>query len=590
MKQQVKQVPYGVSDFATVMSQNLYYVDKTKFLPELEKQPRNLFFIRPRRFGKSIFLSMLYSYYDCNQKENFEKLFGSLWIGQHPTSLQGIYQVLFLDFSQITGKIEVLEERFNAYLCIKLDSFAEQYAAYYGDKKVQEIKTKTQYADKMQIIFDAARANQFQLYLIIDEYDNFTNVVLNEHGEKVYHAITHADGFYRDVFKKFKGNFERIFMMGVSPVTLDDVTSGYNVGWNISVKPEFDEMLGFSTKDVVEMFTYYKKMGSIPVDSDVEAIVNDMKPWYDNYCFAEEALSKSVRMFNCDMVLYYLRNYMDYGRSPRQMIDPNTKTDYGKMKKLLQFDKLDGERKGIIRKIAEEGQIVAQLEEQFSAYQIPKAEIFPSLLFYYGMLTIKGTRGSKLILGIPNNNVRKQYYGYLKEEYQAKSYVDTNRLTDYYYDMAYDGIWEEGLRFMAEAYAKVSSVRDGIESERNLQGFFMAYLNLNDYYITAPELELNHGYCDFFLLPDHTHYASQHSYILELKVLSRKEFDEELKDVLKEDGSPMKKSEKQWLDAVEQIRRYADAPRVEALRQGTTLHKIIMQFKGWELARIEEIE
>ena len=590
MKQQVKQVPYGVSDFATVMSQNLYYVDKTMFLPELEKQPRNLFFIRPRRFGKSIFLSMLYSYYDCNQKENFEKLFGSLWIGQHPTSLQGIYQVLFLDFSQITGKIEVLEERFNAYLCIKLDSFAEQYAAYYGDKKVQEIKTKTQYADKMQIIFDAAKANHFQLYLIIDEYDNFTNVVLNEHGEKVYHAITHADGFYRDVFKKFKGNFERIFMMGVSPVTLDDVTSGYNVGWNISVKSEFDEMLGFSTKDVVEMFTYYKKMGSIPVDSDVEAIVNDMKPWYDNYCFAEEALSKSVRMFNCDMVLYYLRNYMDYGRSPRQMIDPNTKTDYGKMKKLLQFDKLDGERKGIIRKIAEEGQIVAQLEEQFSAYQIPKAEIFPSLLFYYGMLTIKGTRGSKLILGIPNNNVRKQYYGYLEEEYQAKSYVDTNRLTDYYYDMAYDGIWEEGLRFMAEAYAKVSSVRDGIESERNLQGFFMAYLNLNDYYITAPELELNHGYCDFFLLPDHTHYASQHSYILELKVLSRKEFDEELKDVLKEDGSPMKKSEKQWLDAVEQIRRYADAPRVEALRQGTTLHKIIMQFKGWELARIEEIE
>lgn len=590
MKQQVKQVPYGVSDFATVMSQNLYYVDKTMFLPELEKQPRNLFFVRPRRFGKSLFLSMFYSYYDCNQKESFEKLFGNLWIGQHPTSLQGIYQVLFLDFSQITGKIEVLEERFNAYLCIKLDSFAEQYAAYYGDKKVQEIKTKTQYADKMQIIFDAAKANHFQLYLIIDEYDNFTNVVLNEHGEKVYHAITHADGFYRDVFKKFKGNFERIFMMGVSPVTLDDVTSGFNIGWNISIKPEFDEMLGFSTVDVIKMFSYYKEHGCIPADSDIDAIVNDMKPWYDNYCFAKQALRKNVRMFNCDMVLYYLRNYMDYGRSPRQMIDPNTKTDYGKMKKLLQFDKLDGERKGIIRKIAEEGQIVAQLEEQFSAYQIPKAEIFPSLLFYYGMLTIKGTRGSKLILGIPNNNVRKQYYGYLEEEYQSKSYVDTNRLTDYYYDMAYEGVWEEGLRFMADAYAKVSSVRDGIESERNLQGFFMAYLNLNDYYITAPELELNHGYCDFFLLPDHTHYASQHSYILELKVLSKKEFDEELKDVLKEDGSPMKKSEKQWLDAVEQIRRYADAPRVESLRQGTTLHKIIMQFKGWELARIEEIE
>ena len=557
MEQQVKLVPYGVADFATVIEQNLYYVDKTMFIPELEKQPRNLFFIRPRRFGKSIFLSMLYSYYDCTQSHKFQSLFGNLWIGQHPTPLQGKYQVLFLDFSQITGNIDKLETKFNSYLSINLDAFVRQYSEYY-QAEMEEILAQEDFEEKMELIFKAAKAHQYHLYLIIDEYDNFTNVILNERGENVYHAITHADGFYRDVFKKFKGNFERIFMMGVSPVTLDDVTSGFNIGWNISIKPEFDEMLGFSTTDVVEMFTYYKEHGSIPVDSDIDAIVNDMKPWYDNYCFAEEALKKKTRMFNCDMVLYYLRNYMDNGCSPRQMIDPNTRTDYGKMKKLLQFDKLDGERKGIIRKIAEEEQIVTQLYESFSAYQIPKAEIFPSLLFYYGMLTIKGTRGSKLILGIPNNNVRKQYYGYLEEEYQAKAYVDVNQLTDYYYDMAYDGKWEEGLRFMADAYAKVSSVRDGIEAERNLQGFFMAYLNLNDYYITAPELELNHGYCDFFLLPDLTHYASQHSYILELKVLSKKDFSAIVEGEFTEDGKPMTKAEKQWREAVEQILRYAE--------------------------------
>lgn len=587
-EQQVKLVPYGVADFATVIEQNLYYVDKTMFIPELEKQPRNLFFIRPRRFGKSIFLSMLYSYYDCTQSHKFQSLFGNLWIGQHPTPLQGKYQVLFLDFSQITGNIDKLETKFNSYLSINLDAFVRQYSEYY-QAEMEEILAQEDFEEKMELIFKAAKAHQYHLYLIIDEYDNFTNVILNERGENVYHAITHADGFYRDVFKKFKGNFERIFMMGVSPVTLDDVTSGFNIGWNISIKPEFDEMLGFSTTDVVEMFTYYKEHGSIPVDSDIDAIVNDMKPWYDNYCFAEEALKKKTRMFNCDMVLYYLRNYMDNGCSPRQMIDPNTRTDYGKMKKLLQFDKLDGERKGIIRKIAEEEQIVTQLYESFSAYQIPKAEIFPSLLFYYGMLTIKGTRGSKLILGIPNNNVRKQYYGYLEEEYQAKAYVDVNQLTDYYYDMAYDGKWEEGLRFMADAYAKVSSVRDGIEAERNLQGFFMAYLNLNDYYITAPELELNHGYCDFFLLPDLTHYASQHSYILELKVLSKKDFSAIVEGEFTEDGKPMTKAEKQWREAVEQILRYAEAPRVEALRQGTKLHLIIMQFEGWELKRMEEV-
>ena len=588
MEQQVKLVPYGVADFATVIEQNLYYVDKTMFIPELEKQPRNLFFIRPRRFGKSIFLSMLYSYYDCTQSHKFQSLFGNLWIGQHPTPLQGKYQVLFLDFSQITGNIDKLETKFNSYLSINLDAFVRQYSEYY-QAEMEEILAQEDFEEKMELIFKAAKAHQYHLYLIIDEYDNFTNVILNERGENVYHAITHADGFYRDVFKKFKGNFERIFMMGVSPVTLDDVTSGFNIGWNISIKPEFDEMLGFSTTDVVEMFTYYKEHGSIPADSDIDAIVNDMKPWYDNYCFAEEALKKKTRMFNCDMVLYYLCNYMDNGCSPRQMIDPNTRTDYGKMKKLLQFDKLDGERKGIIRKIAEEEQIVTQLYESFSAYQIPNAEIFPSLLFYYGMLTIKGTRGSKIIVGIPNNNVRKQYYGYLEEEYQAKAYVDVNQLTDYYYDMAYNGKWEEGLRFMADAYAKVSSVRDGIEAERNLQGFFMAYLNLNDYYITAPELELNHGYCDFFLLPDLTHYASQHSYILELKVLSKKDFSVIVEGAFTEDGKPMTKAEKQWREALDQIHRYAEAPRVEALRQGTKLHLIIMQFEGWELKRMEEV-
>lgn len=588
MEQQVKQVPYGVADFATVIEQNLYYVDKTMFIPELEKQPRNLFFIRPRRFGKSIFLSMLYSYYDCTQSHKFQSLFGNLWIGQHPTPLQGKYQVLFLDFSQITGNIDKLGTKFNSYLSINLDAFVRQYSEYY-QAEMEEILAQEDFEEKMELIFKAAKAHLYHLYLIIDEYDNFTNVILNERGENVYHAITHADGFYRDVFKKFKGNFERIFMMGVSPVTLDDVTSGFNIGWNISIKPEFDEMLGFSTTDVVEMFTYYKEHGSIPADSDIDAIVNDMKPWYDNYCFAKQALKKKTRMFNCDMVLYYLRNYMDAGCPPEEMIDPNTRTDYGKMKKLLQFDKLDGERKGIIRKIAEEEQIVTQLYESFSAYQIPKAEIFPSLLFYYGMLTIKGTRGSKLILGIPNNNVRKQYYGYLEEEYQAKAYVDVNQLTDYYYDMAYDGKWKEGLRFMADAYAKVSSVRDGIEAERNLQGFFMAYLNLNDYYITAPELELNHGYCDFFLLPDLTHYASQHSYILELKVLSKKDFSSIVEGEFTEDGKPMTKAEKQWREALDQIHRYAEAPRVEALRQGTKLHLIIMQFEGWELKRMEEV-
>ena len=582
-QRQVKRVPYGVSDFVKVMEQNQYYVDKTMYLPMLEDEPSYLFFIRPRRFGKSLFLSMLHAYYDCRTKDKFEQWFGSLWIGKHPTSLQGAFQILYLDFSQVGGTIEALEENFNNYCRIKLDSFVDIYREYYSAEFVERVIREPKATDKLNLINDESKKQGYSLYLIIDEYDNFTNTVLNEQGESVYWAMTHAEGFYRDIFKKFKGSFERIFITGVSPVTLDDVTSGFNIGWHISTKAEFNQMLGFSEEDVREMFAYYKEGDRLPADCDIEAMIAEMKPWYDNYCFAKNALYTQSRVFNCDMVLYYLRNYMSRGEGPEEMIDPNTKTDYNKMKKLLQLDKLDGDRKGVIRTIAEKGEIVCRLEESFPAHKITDPEVFPSLLFYYGMLTIKGTRGAKLILGIPNNNVRKQYYTYLQELFEEKATLDTNRLTDYYYDMAYDGHWQDALQFMADAYANVSSVRDGIEAERNLQGFFMAYLNLNAYYYTAPELELNHGYCDFFLLPDLTHYATKHSYILELKLMPKREKGEG-------DEAYAHRVQRQWQDAVEQIRRYAVAPRVEALRQGTQLHKIIMQFDGYKLRRMEEVE
>ena len=571
----VKELPYGVSDFVTVVEQNLYYVDKTMYIPELEKQARNIFFIRPRRFGKSIFLSMLHAYYDCRTKDKFGQWFGNLWIGSHPTPTQGRYQVLHLDFSQVGGTIEKLEQKFNDYCSVALNDFMDVYGDFYPEDSRKAFYAAEDAGLKLNILGRKAQTLGYPLYLIIDEYDNFTNTVLNEQGEGVYWAITHAEGFYRDIFKKFKGSFERIFITGVSPVTLDDVTSGFNIGWHISTKEEFNQMLGFSTEDVREMFTYYKNVGELPTDSDIEAIIADMKPWYDNYCFSEDALGTQSRVFNCDMALYYLRNYMNRGEGPKEMIDPNTKTDYNKMKRLLQLDKLDGDRKGVIRTIAETGELMCKLYETFPAHELTKPEVFPSLLFYYGMLTIKEAMGNQLILGIPNNNVRKQYYNFLMEEYQAVRYININDLATRYTFMALRGKWREALEYMADAYAKVSSVRDGIEAERNLQGFFMAYLNLNDYYYTAPELELSHGYCDFFLLPDLTHYATKHSYILEIKVLTKNDSEE--------------KAEKQWQDAVEQINRYAMAPRVEALRQGTALHKIIMQFRGWELERMEEV-
>ena len=475
MKQNVKRLPYGINDFEAVIEQNQYYVDKTMYLPLLENQPSNIIFIRPRRFGKSIFLSMLHAYYDCSKKKKFQTLFGDLWVGKHPTPLQGRYQVLHLDFSYVGGSIDKLEENFDMYLRVKLDGFMRIYQEFYlTDFKEKFFKTDSA-TEKLALLQDETATKSIPLYLIIDEYDNFTNTVLNEQGEKVYWAITHADGFYRDVFKKFKGMFERIFITGVSPVTLDDVTSGFNIGWHISTKPEFNQMLGFSMEEVRKMFAYYKEVGGIPATSDIEAMIDEMKPWYDNYCFSEDALHTQSKVFNSDMVIYYLRNYIDRGESPKQMIDPNTMTDYNKMKKLLLLDKLDGDRKGVIRTIAETGQIVTSLENTFPASRVTNPQTFTSLLFYYGMLTMKDTFGDMLILGIPNNNVRKQYYGYLLEQYQEEKFVDLTQMKILFTYMALEGKWRDALEAMAKAYEDVSSVRDGIESERNLQGFFMAY-------------------------------------------------------------------------------------------------------------------
>ena len=572
--EEIKRIPYGVSSFVEVVEQNQYYVDKTMYLPLLERQPNYLFLIRPRRFGKSIFLGMLRAYYDLAQKEKFIARFGNLWIGSRPTPLQGAFQVLYMDFSRIGGQGEELAQNFNDYCSMCVDNFASIYELYYYPGFVREMKEQSGFRNKLNYLDMKAKETGARLYLIIDEYDNFTNVVLNEEGEGVYHAITHASGFYREVFKKFKGMFERIFMIGVSPVTLDDLSSGFNIGWNISTEPIFNMMLGFSETDVRSILQYYKDAGEH--NGDVDTMITEMKPWYDNYCFAEESLGRDPKMFNCDMVFYYLRNYMNYGASPKQMIDPNTRTDYNKMKKLIQLDKLDGDRKGVMRRITEEGQIITNLVTSFPAERIAKAEIFPSLLFYYGMLTITGTDGDQLVLSIPNNNVRKQYYEYLLEGYQSEKYIDLSNLRSIYKDMAYYGNWRQSLEFIARAYKDHSSVRSLIEGERNIQGFFTAYLSISAYYLTAPEVELNHGFCDMFLMPDLQRYPEvAHSYILELKYLPAKDYES--------------KGGQQWLDAVDQIHGYAQGPRVQQLAQGTQLHCIVMQFSGWEMVKAEEV-
>ena len=577
MNADYKLVPYGISDFEQVRKENKYLVDKTMFFEKMERAGNFLFLVRPRRFGKSLFLDMLESYYDINQKDNFHELFKGLYVADHPTKEQGEFLVMHLDFSVVGSDLENLYENFNRYLSQRCLLFANKYAAYYPDDFMEYMQREKTGMGMLNLIHGYSHELRLKLYLIVDEYDNFTNNVLNVKGQQAYHELTHGTGFYRDIFKLFKPMFHRIIMLGVSPITLDDLTSGYNIALNMSLDARFNQMLGFSEEEVRQMIRYYKEVGAIGEDKTEDDIIADMKPWYDNYCFADDSFGVEPSMFNCDMVCYYMSQLVDTGKRPKVMIDPNTMTDYGKLKRLIEIDNMEENRLRIIHEITEKGYIQGILVSHFPAERIMDYDNFVSLLYYYGMLTIGGVEGELLTLIIPNNNVRLQYYRYLRDEYREIAPVSTTELSICYGRAALHGDWRPLIEFICKAYHDTTAVRQLIEGERNLQGFMNAYLTLTNYYQVAPEMEFSHGYCDFFLLPNYLTYPMvAHSYILELKYL-------------KADATEVE-AVKQWSEAVEQIKTYAADKKLQSMLHGSTLHPIVIQIKGYDLVKYEEIK
>ena len=569
-----KRLPYGVADYTWIKSQNNYCTDKTMFIPKMEEAGYFLYLIRPRRFGKSVFLTMLQAYYDIEKKDSFHTTFKDTWIESHPTEGLGKYQVLYFDFSRAAAGPGTLEENFNLYCSSVLDGFIKKYAAYYDeDFNMEEYLGFSGASYKLNALNTYSKRKGTQLYLIIDEYDNFTNNILSEEGEAVYHALTHAQGFYRDFFKLFKGMFQRIMMMGVSPVTVNDLNSGYNIGTNLSMDPMFNMMLGFSENEVREMIEYYREVGLIKVPTD--QLITDMKPWYDNYCFAKDSLVTDPKMFNSDMVIYYLRHFIRFGKAPEEMVDPNTMTDYAKMKKIIFLDKLQGDRKSVLKEIINQGYIWAELRESFPAEDLVDPDLFPSLLYYYGMLTIIGKRGRRVKLGIPNENVRRQYYGYVLDEYNRDAKINNNHLADRYDVMALDGNIKPAIEYIAEGYRNCTSIHSSIQAERNLQGFIAAYLNHSGYYYIIQEMELNGGYCDLTMIPDLTRFPEvAHAYLLELKYLKTGDTDEDGNKALEE--------------ARAQLEQYAQDARLPQLMNGKPIHKIAIIYKGNDLWKVKE--
>ena len=575
-----KRIPYGMSNYASVRRDNCYFVDKTAFIPELEAANKFFFFIRPRRFGKSLTLSMLKHYYDINKADDFEKLFGGLYIGDHPTEERNSYLIIELDFSVIDGSLGNYKGSMDAHCSIHFESFCDIYKPLLPEGIKERLILRNGAVEQLQLLIDECSKVGRKIFLFIDEYDHFTNDILSDATRlKDYESETHGEGYFRKFFNTIKAGtksvIERCFVTGVSPVTMDDVTSGFNIGTNYSMSPEFNSFMGFTEEDVRQMLDYYRTTCEFHHTTD--ELIEGMKPWYDNYCFAQKSYGRTT-MYNSCMVLYFVDNYIRNGGDyPDYMLEDNIRTDYNKLRMLVRRDSEFGHDASVIRRIAEQGYITAELKTGFPARSITDPRNFVSLLYYFGMLSIDGTIEGETKLIIPNQVVREQLYGYLletyeKEELSQKDYIRSKLSSR----LAYRGEWKEYFGYIAECLHNYASQRDKQKGEPFVHGFTLAMTSLNRFYRAISEQDCPTGYVDLFLRPELDIYKDMlHSYIVEFKYVKSSEPDSQV--------------EAKRQEAIDQANRYAETELVKSSVGHTTLHKIVMVYKGMEMVVCEEV-
>lgn len=580
--EKIKQLPYGMADFHEIQRSQMYYVDKTRFIPLLEASPRFLFFIRPRRFGKSLWLSVLENYYDIGFNERFEKTFTGTYIGNHPTDERSSYLVLMFNFAMVNPDIRFVDESFEENGKAVVRNFLRRYKRFFDEESYAAILSHSKTEDQLREIFFFATDQNLKIYLLIDEYDNFANTILTTAGEQAYRDLTHGAGFFRYFFNLLKGatsgrtsGLSRLFITGVSPITMDDVTSGFNIGRNISLDPKFNELLGFCEEEVREMLNYYRKVENLSLDGDF--CMDVMRAWYDNYRFSNEA---EQQVFNSDMVLYFLLESFDRTSLPQRMIDQNVRTDYGKLRHLVLVDRKFNGNFSILKELIETGKIISDLQVSFPLERLLDRENFVSLLFYLGLVSITSTAEGVPVLRIPNRTIRDLMYGYLRDAFYDVDIfrIDLFRFTGLIRGMAYRGEWQPLFDFLAEEVRKQTSVRDYLTGEKVLQGFLLAYLNVTDYFLTWSEREMEKGFADVYLEPFLARFPDmQYGYLIELKYIPRKEFNEN-------------KLQKNIKEAKKQLKQYAEDERIQKISQNVTLKKLVLVYNGWELVYREEIE
>ena len=559
-----KKLPYGQSNYRNIIEGNQIYIDKTSFIEKLENfDSLYVFFLRPRRFGKSLFTSVLSNYYDINEIDDFDKLFGDTYIGKNPTSEKNKYYILKFNFSAlITDSKESLEDTFKKSIMLSFDEFIYKY------------KLNIDYLKEGQVpsIFDdflskVRMASKTPLYVIIDEYDHFANEMLSFQID-LFSEIISKTGFVRkwyEVLKKgTESNIKRIFATGVSPITLDSLTSGFNIATDLTLNSEFNEMMGFTKAEVVELI---EKTSLNPIsNNDMDNLLDILQKNYNGYLFS---LNSTIRLFNSDMILYYLQSYLKSGKSPDSLIDKNISTDYGKLGKLFDL-KNKSQNLKVLDTILKGDKITCRITDGFSLEKDFSKDDFISLLFYLGFLTIDSSVLGRCIMKVPNYIIKAIYFNYFfKKVTEATDFqIDVAEIEDAIMDIAINGVNTNLITLVESTLNKLSN-RDFIKfDEKYVKLIFLTYCFMSKIYIVKSEYEVDNGYIDIALLKQGNLEPNFFS-IFELKYISKSQFESGGEKLIEEKAN----------EAINQLKQYT---------QSKELSIIDYKLKKWALVFVND--
>jgi hypothetical protein len=516
-------IGYAQADFETLITSNKLYIDRTAFIQTMENESNtNVFFVRPRRFGKSLWLSILHYYYAMEHRDKFDRLFGNLVIGQNPTPLRNTYLVLRMQFSGIDVLTDASTfQGFRANVMNGILTCMNVYSDYFSAEEKAEIKETETPADMIQTFFRFYKDNEIPhpIYILIDEYDQFANELVSMDTER-FKSIIGQTGFVRNFYEMIKnaaneGIVNRFFATGVSPLTVDAMTSGFNISSSLGLEIDFHDLMGFKHDEVVFIL---QQVGATA--ENIPTIMDDLKDWYNGYLFNDEA---TERLYNSDMIMYFASHYEKKQRYPRKMLDANIATDYTKVKKIFNIQQREEEFIPILKELTTEGVVSAPITEFFNLEKGFTDEDLISLLFYMGWISIIDMQEGLYRFKIPNQVIAELYYDYFVDILERETGLNrkVSIVRKSLSELSMNNDINPFLVLIKDLIDKDLSLRDAQNfDEKHLKMLLIPYLSLSATHYVVSEPEWEKHYPDIVLLK-RPNIETRYTFIIELKYIKK---------------------------------------------------------------------